>query len=174
TRFRGSGAGFGDVGAWRGAMLARGYGMPLQLCHGLSQAMKHLNLTFPQAFRLFWDKGKILVSGHSLIYDLSASKLWTAGPPLQDASPSGPSPSDPSSRRDVPALVPLTREILHLEALWRLSGDSSPLELLFLWQPADKVDRHLRCFLLDFGHRVLAANGGAPRPNPRGAPRSGR
>jgi hypothetical protein len=83
-------AGFGDVGAWRGAMLARGYGMPLQLCHGLSQAMKHLNLTFPQAFRLFWDKGKILVSGHSLIYDLSASKLWTAGPPLQDASPSGP------------------------------------------------------------------------------------
>jgi hypothetical protein len=30
------------VGAWREAMLALGYILPLQLCHGLSQAMTHL------------------------------------------------------------------------------------------------------------------------------------
>ena len=140
-------AGFGAVGTWRGAMLARGYIMPLQLCHGLSQAMKHLNLTFPQAFRLFWDNKKILVSGRSLIYDCSAAKLWTAGPPL----------SDPSAQRDVLAQVPPTKEILHLETLWRLDADSSPLEQLLLWQPTDKTDQYLRRFLLDFGHRVLAA-----------------
>ena len=146
-------AGFQAVSAWRGAMLARGYTMPLQLCHGLSQAMKHLNLTFPQAFRLFWDNGKILVSGRSLIYDCSAAKLWTAGPPL----------SDPSSQRDVLAQVPPTKEMLHLEALWRLDADSSPLEQLMLWQPTDKTDQYLRRFLLDFGHRVLAAGRAQPR-----------
>ena len=80
-------AGFEAVSAWRGAMLARGYTMPLQLCHGLSQAMKHLNLTFPQAFR----------------------------------------------------------------------------QQLLLWQPTDKTDQYLRRFLLDFGHRVLAAGRAQPR-----------
>jgi hypothetical protein len=156
-------AGFGDVGPWYDAMRARGYSMPLQLCHGLSQAMKHLNLTFPQAFRLFWDNRKILVSGRSLIYDFSASKLWTAGSPPQEVSPGCPNPSDPSSQRDVLAQVPPTKEILHLEVLWRLDADSSPMELLLLWQPTDKVDQHLRLFLLDFGHRVLAAERAKPR-----------
>ncbi len=72
-------SGFRRVDMWRDAMLAHGYSMPLQLCHGLSQAMKHLNLTFPEAFRLLWDNKKILVSGRALIYDASASKLWEAG-----------------------------------------------------------------------------------------------
>ena len=154
---------FGAVSAWRGAMLARGYSMPLQLCHGLSLAMKHLNLTFPQAFRLFWDNRKILVSERSLIYDLSASKLWTTKPPPGGASPGCPNPSDPSAQGDVLAQVPPTKEILHLEDLWRLDADSSPLEQLLLWQPTDKVDQHVRRFLLDFGHRVLAAGRAQPR-----------
>ena len=34
---------FQTVGAWREAMLALGYTMPLQLCHGLGQAMTHLS-----------------------------------------------------------------------------------------------------------------------------------
>lgn len=156
-------AGFGNVGVWRVAMLARGCTMPLQLCHGLSQAMKHLDLTFPQAFRLLWDNGKILVSGHSLIYDLSAVKLWTAEPSPGGAPPGGPNPADPSAQRDVLAQVPPTKEILHLEDLWRLDADSSPLEQLMLWQPTDTTDQYLRCLLLDFGHRVLAAG----RPQPR-------
>ena len=40
---------------------------------------------------------------------------------------------------------------------WRLDAGSSPLQLLLLWQPTDKTDQYLRRFLLDFGHRVLAA-----------------
>jgi hypothetical protein len=154
---------FEDVGTWYEAMLACGYTLPLQLCHGFSQAIRALNLTFPEAFRLLWDNRKILVSGDALIYDESAFKLWTAGPPSQDASPGGPHPSAPSSPRDVLAQVPLTKEILHLEDLWRLDADSSPLELLLLWQPTDKADQRLRCFLLDFGHRVLAAERAQPR-----------
>ena len=67
------------MGAWREAMLARGYTMPLQLCHGLSQAMTHLKLTFPEAFRLLWDNEKIIVAGLSLINANSASTLWAEG-----------------------------------------------------------------------------------------------
>lgn len=67
---------FQTVSAWREAMLALGYTMPLSLCRGLSHAMTHLELTFPAAFRLLWDKEKIIVAGHCFIYDLSASTLW--------------------------------------------------------------------------------------------------
>ena len=59
--------------------------------------------------------------------------------------------------RDVLALVPLTDEFLHLEGVWRLDADSSPLERLRLWHPTDAVDRDNRRFLLDFGFQVLAA-----------------
>jgi hypothetical protein len=54
---------FQTVGAWRDAMLALGYTMPLQLCHGLSQAMTHLKLTFPEAFRVQHDQRIPLPSG---------------------------------------------------------------------------------------------------------------
>ncbi len=70
---------FQTVAAWREAMDALGYTKPLQLCHGLSQAMTHLKLTFPEAFRLLWDNQKIIIAGPSLIYDVSASKLWAEG-----------------------------------------------------------------------------------------------
>jgi hypothetical protein len=82
-------SGFRTVGAWREAMLAHGYLVPLQLCRGLSQATTHLKLTFPEAFRLLWDKKKIIVAGHSLIYDFSASKLWDAGTQPPGAPPAG-------------------------------------------------------------------------------------
>ena len=59
--------------------------------------------------------------------------------------------------RDVLALVPLTDEFLHLEGVWRLDADSSPLERLRLWHSTDTVDRDNRRFLLDFGFQVLAA-----------------
>ena len=145
---------FGTVGAWRTAMLERGYTMPLQLCQGLSEAMRYLNLTFPDAFRLLWNHRKILVSGRSLIYARSAPKLWTAGPRPDGAGP-------PS--RDVLAEVPPTKEIVYLENIWRLDAGSSPLQLLWLWEPTDKTDQYLRRFLLDFGHRVLAAGRTQPR-----------
>ena len=91
-------SGFQTAGAWREAMLARAYLVPLQLCRGLSQAMTHLELTFPEAFRLLWDKKKIIVAGHCLIYDLSASKLWDAGAQPPGTPPAG--EAGPASARD--------------------------------------------------------------------------
>jgi hypothetical protein len=66
-------------------------------------------------------------------------------------------PSDGVGKEDVLTLIPPTDDILHLEGVVRLDADSSPLEQLLLWQPTDKSDQYLRRFLLDFGHRVLAA-----------------
>jgi hypothetical protein len=66
-------------------------------------------------------------------------------------------PTDRGRGQDALAAVPSTDEIRHLESVMRLTTHSSPLEQLRLWQPTDKGDQHLRCFLLDFGHRVLAA-----------------
>jgi hypothetical protein len=66
-------------------------------------------------------------------------------------------PSDGAGKRDVLTLIPPTDDILHLEGVLRLAADSSPLEQLLLWRPTDQADQHLRRFLLDFGHRVLAA-----------------
>ena len=60
-------------------------------------------------------------------------------------------------QRDVLALVPLTDDFFHLEGVWRLGADSSPLEQLLLWQPADEDDLEFRRFLLDFGFKVLEA-----------------
>jgi len=66
-------------------------------------------------------------------------------------------PSNDAGKNDVLTLIPLTDDMLHLERVLLLATDSSPLEQLLLWQPTDKGDQYLRRFLLDFGHRVLAA-----------------
>jgi hypothetical protein len=66
-------------------------------------------------------------------------------------------PSDGVGKQDILTLIPLTDEMRHLEGVLRLAADSSPLEQLLLWRPTDQADQHLRRFLLDFGHRVLAA-----------------
>jgi len=149
-------SGFRTVGAWRDAMLAHGYSMPLQLCHGLSQAMTHLKLAFPEAFRLLWEKKKILVSGRALIYDFSAAKLWDAGTQLPGTPPAGPAPPAVDWHRDVLSLVPLTNDIVDLQSVWCLAADSSPLMKLALWHPTDEDEQWLRQFLLDFGHEVVA------------------
>src|SRR5262249_28415261 len=62
-----------------------------------------------------------------------------------------------TGRQDVLRLIPLPEDVRHLDAIWRLAADSSPLETWRLWQPTDKGNQYVRCFLLDFGHRVLAA-----------------
>jgi diguanylate cyclase (GGDEF)-like protein len=147
---------FQTVGAWREAMLALGYTMPLQLCHGLSQAMTHLKLTFPAAFRLLWDNQKIIVAGLSLIYANSASKLWAEDKRPPSAPPASPTQPAVARDRDVLALVPPTEDMVRLESLWSLASDSSPLMKLALWQPGDEDEELLREFLLDFGHEVAA------------------
>jgi diguanylate cyclase (GGDEF)-like protein len=150
-------AGFRTVSAWRDAMFAHGYSMPVQLCHGLSGAMKRLKLTFPEAFCLLWVKKKIGVSGRALLYDFSASMLWDAGTQPPGTPPAGPTLPAAAWQRDVLALVPPTEDMLRLESAWCLAADSSPLMKLALWNPADEGDQWFRQFLLDFGHDVAAA-----------------
>jgi len=137
-------------------MHALGYTMPLQLCHGLSQAMTHLKLTFPEAFRLLWDNQKIIVAGPSLIYACSASTLWAADKRPPSTPPA--SPTQPAVARDpdVLMLVPPTEDVVRLESVWSLAAHSSPLMKLALWQPSDEGEQLLREFLLDFGHDVAA------------------
>jgi len=72
-------SGFRTVEAWRDAMCAHGYRVPVHLCHGLHEAMQYLDLTFPAAFRLLWVNRKIFVNGRLLVYDFSVSDLWAAG-----------------------------------------------------------------------------------------------
>jgi diguanylate cyclase (GGDEF)-like protein len=137
-------------------MLALGYTMPLQLCHGLCQAMTHLKLTFPEAFRLLWDNQKIIVAGLSLIYANSASKLWDASKRRPSTKPLNPSHPTVTREPDVLALVPPTEDIARLESLWSLAPDSSPLMKLALWQPGDEGEQLLREFLIEFGDDVVA------------------
>ncbi len=65
--------------------------------------------------------------------------------------------SDASGKQDVLTLIPLTDDMRHSEDVLQLAVDSSPLDQLLLWQPTDEADQYFRRFLLDFGHRVLAA-----------------
>jgi diguanylate cyclase (GGDEF)-like protein len=145
-------SGFRTVNAWRDAMVAHGYSMPVQLCHGLHAAMKRFKLKFPEAFFLLWSKKKIAVSGRALRYDPSASTMWDAGTP-----PSVQGLPDAAWNRDVLALVPPTEDVARLESLWCLAPQSSPLMKLALWQPTDEDDQWFRELLLDFGHDVGAA-----------------
>ena len=114
-------SGFRTVSAWRDAMFAHGYTMPPELCHGLSGAMKRLNLKFPAAFRMLWDKKKIGVSGRALLYDPSAAELWDAGSQSKGDLSAEPVPSAVAWDRDVLTLVSPTEEIV-----WRVSGALSP------------------------------------------------
>jgi diguanylate cyclase (GGDEF)-like protein len=64
---------------------------------------------------------------------------------------------DSAWQHDVLALLPPPEDTAHLDRVWRLAADSSPMEKLALWHPTDAGDLELRRFLLDFGHRVLGA-----------------
>jgi diguanylate cyclase (GGDEF)-like protein len=61
---------------------------------------------------------------------------------------------DGAWQQDVLALLPPPEDTAHLDRVWRLTADSSPLEKLTLWHPTDAGDLDLRRFLLDFGHRI--------------------
>jgi diguanylate cyclase (GGDEF)-like protein len=60
-------------------------------------------------------------------------------------------------QQDVLALLPLPEDTAHLDRVWQLTTDSSPLDKLTFWHPTDPGDLDLRRFLLDFGHRVRGA-----------------
>jgi hypothetical protein len=60
---------------------------------------------------------------------------------------------------DVLCLVPPTEDVVHLNRVWKLEPDTSPLMMLELWRPTDTDDEEVRRFLLAFGRRVLAAAG---------------
>jgi len=85
--------------------------------------------------------------------DLSSERAQGADP----AAPPTGQPPDSAWQQDVLALLPPTEDIAHLDRVWRLTADSSPLEKLTLWHPTDPGDLDLRRFLLDFGHQVRGA-----------------
>ena len=85
--------------------------------------------------------------------DLSSESAQGADP----AAPPMGQPPDSAWQQDVLALLPPTEDIAHLDRVWRLTADSSPLEKLTLWHPTDPGDLDLRRFLLDFGHEVRGA-----------------
>jgi hypothetical protein len=143
-------SGFRTVEAWRDAMCAHGYRVPVHLCHGLHEAMQYLDLTFPAAFQLLWVNSKIFVNGRVLVYDFSIPDLWAAGKRPASTPPAGSIPSAVAWDRDVLALIPATEEVLRLDSAWCLTADSSPLMKLTLWRPGED-DEDWRQFLLEFG-----------------------
>ena len=78
-------------------------------------------------------------------------------PRLTEIGPRGRVLVSPPREPDVLALVPPTEEIVHLDAVWKLDAEMSPLTALVLWRPTDPDDQFVRAWLLDFGQRVLAA-----------------
>jgi diguanylate cyclase (GGDEF)-like protein len=87
------------------------------------------------------------------IVDLSQERVQAADPPTP---PPGQLP-DRAWQQDVLALLPPAADIAHLDRVWGLTADSSPLENLTLWHPTDPGDLEMRRVLLDFGHRVRRA-----------------
>jgi diguanylate cyclase (GGDEF)-like protein len=67
--------------------------------------------------------------------------------------------------RDVLALIPPTKDILHLESVACLAADSNPLMRLALWCPAED-DEIVRDVLLAFGEDLLAAMWKNTQPRP--------
>jgi hypothetical protein len=60
--------------------------------------------------------------------------------------------------RDVLDQVPPTDDIVHLEHVWRLDEQSSPLTQLLMWRPTDEVDKRVREYLLAFAQQVISAD----------------
>jgi hypothetical protein len=65
-----------SIGDWFTAARRWGYSVPLPLCHGLSQCMSALGLSFPKAFALLVKHDKFILVDKSYIYDFSADRLW--------------------------------------------------------------------------------------------------
>lgn len=70
----------------------------------------------------------------------------------------------PPPEPDVLRLVPLPRDIVRLNDIWKLDATSSPVLMLALWEPTDPDEAAVQRFLLDFAYRVLAAAGAVRRP----------
>jgi hypothetical protein len=57
--------------------------------------------------------------------------------------------------RDVLDLIPPTDDIRHLEHVWGLTEESSPVARLLMWHPTDEGDRAIRAYLIAFAQRVI-------------------
>jgi len=67
-----------SVGKWYEDMRSAGYAIPLAMCHGITQAMKELKMSFPEAFRLLEKNKRIILVGKSYIYNLQGHKGFKA------------------------------------------------------------------------------------------------
>jgi hypothetical protein len=57
--------------------------------------------------------------------------------------------------RDVLDVIPPTEDIRHLERVWGLTDESSPIIRLVMWNPTDEGDRAIRAYLLAFARVIL-------------------
>jgi hypothetical protein len=60
--------------------------------------------------------------------------------------------------RDVLDQVPPTEDIAHLEHVWRLDAQSSPLTRLLMWHPTEEQDTYVREYLIRFARQVILAD----------------
>ena len=65
-----------SIGEWYKAVKTEGYSVPVTACHALSQIMKKLNLSFPEAYQLLVAKEKLILVNKTYILDLSFTKLF--------------------------------------------------------------------------------------------------
>ena len=71
---------YSSPGGWKNDCRAEGIGVPLPMCHGLTQTMKKYNITFPEAYKLLTDNGGIITEGEMPIYHMAADRLWMDDP----------------------------------------------------------------------------------------------
>ena len=71
---------------------------------------------------------------------------------------------EPARDRDVLDLIPPTDDIRHLERVWQLTDESSPVIRLVMWRPTDEGDRAIRAYLLAFAQRVILEDRKARHP----------
>ena len=62
------------LGEWFKEARAQDYSFPLAMCHGIEIAMKELNRSFPDIFKLFVERTIIIQVGKMFIYDLRGYK----------------------------------------------------------------------------------------------------
>jgi hypothetical protein len=65
-----------SAGVWYEDARKDGYRPSCVMMHGITQTMKKLDLSFPQAFQLLEEHKKIFLSGKLYIFDLSYAELW--------------------------------------------------------------------------------------------------
>jgi diguanylate cyclase (GGDEF)-like protein len=147
-----------DGSTWQICEPCRGFGSFFTKPAEEIQALRRRILaTYPDAAASavpnFFTGTPALSLANQEMVDLSREKAQHADPATQPLGQL----SDRAWRQDVLRLLPPDEDTAHLDRVWGLTADSSPLENLTLWHPTDAGDLEMRRVLLDFGYRVRRA-----------------